>query len=87
MFPLLLQEISPSGENGTAVTVGDYVRDVFLEQVLNWLVVISLFACTACFHTASVSFAKTPACLLCCTRICCTCFVQCCSAQVANGFA
>lgn len=26
------EEISPSGENGAAVTVGDYVRDVFLEQ-------------------------------------------------------
>ncbi|KAL0021675.1 hypothetical protein WJX77_010314 [Trebouxia sp. C0004] len=26
------EEISPSGENGTAVTIGDYVRDVFLEQ-------------------------------------------------------
>ncbi|KAL0035088.1 hypothetical protein WJX79_010871 [Trebouxia sp. C0005] len=26
------EEISPSGESGTAVTVGDYVRDVFLEQ-------------------------------------------------------
>ena len=70
MLPLLLQEISPSGENGAAVTVGDYVRDVFLEQVLSWLVVIRLFACTACFHIASVSYAKTPAGLLCFTQIC-----------------
>lgn len=30
---LVLQEIWPSGEAGTAVTMGDYVRDVFLEQV------------------------------------------------------
>ena len=29
-----MQEISPSGENGSVVTIGDYVRDVFLEQVL-----------------------------------------------------
>jgi len=73
--PLLLQEIFPSGENSTAVTVGDYVRDVFLEQVLNCFVIISLVACTACLHIACDSFAKTPACLLYCTPICCTCFV------------
>lgn len=30
---LVLQEILPSGEAGSAVTMGDYVRDVFLEQV------------------------------------------------------
>lgn len=30
---LVLQEIWPSGEAGSAVTMGDYVRDVFLEQV------------------------------------------------------
>ena len=28
-----MQEIWPSGEAGSAVTMGDYVRDVFLEQV------------------------------------------------------
>lgn len=29
-----MQELWPSGDNGSAVTMGDYVRDVFLEQVL-----------------------------------------------------
>ena len=30
----VVQEIYPSGEeNGSAVTLGEYVRDVFLEQV------------------------------------------------------
>ena len=28
------QELWPSGDNGSAVTMGDYLRDVFLEQVL-----------------------------------------------------
>ena len=29
-----MQEMYPSGEeNGSAVTIGEYVRDVFLEQV------------------------------------------------------
>lgn len=29
----LPQEIQPSGPNGATVTVGDYVRDLLLEQV------------------------------------------------------
>lgn len=30
---LVLQEIQPSGPNGPVVTVGDFVRDLLLEQV------------------------------------------------------
>jgi hypothetical protein len=30
---LVLQEIQPSGPNGPTVTVGDFVRDLLLEQV------------------------------------------------------
>lgn len=30
---MLLQEIQPSGPNGPTVTMGDYVRDLLLEQV------------------------------------------------------
>lgn len=54
---LALQEFWPSGENGTAVTMGDYVRDVFLEQVMaqhcTLISSYSLSAC-ACEHSVEV---------------------------------
>ena len=37
-----LQEISPSGESGKAVTMATYIRDVFLEQVRLPIVVAAL---------------------------------------------
>lgn len=33
LLVLVLQEIQPSGPNGPVVTVGDFVRDLLLEQV------------------------------------------------------
>ena len=33
---IFVQEISPSGDTGSSVTMGDFVRDVFLEQVLSY---------------------------------------------------
>lgn len=50
---LIVQEIQPSGPNGPTVTVGDYVRDLLLEQVSELL----LF-----FKNGDASSAKAAVC-------------------------
>lgn len=54
---LIMQEIQPSGPNGPTVTVGDYVRDLLLEQVSELGMVLprqhrQLHAATACSNWA-----------------------------------
>lgn len=58
-----MQEIQPSGPNGATVTLGDYVRDLLLEQVSGCCMCVTIYdtsSCSALQSTAELLLLAMP---------------------------